>query len=190
MHIWWRNKISQLSKVEKPKDLVRVKGGGESDLRFQEPAAWETEKERRDGGKERRDMVSGVGGEDDRCLVGTKLSWCVGGNALSVHCKDHQNDSAWFNWYRNGAFSPRRQTRNGGLQTCGRAAKGLFNIHEGAFKSLLQWSPPTAATAASFPTCLYYQYTHIHTRFTFHSHSRHCFSQTNLWPDETLSRCS
>lgn len=34
------------------------------------------------------------------------------------------------------------------------SAKGLFNIHEGAFKGVRQLSPPSTTTAARFPTSL------------------------------------
>lgn len=119
MHIWWRNKISQLSKVEKGKDLVGVKGGGESNLCIQLPAAWETEREReqrKEGGKRGREGAcvkadkdgkrerGGSGGEDERWMVDTKLSWCVEGNGLSLHWEGHQTDKAWFNWYPDWAF--------------------------------------------------------------------------------------
>lgn len=59
MHIWWRNKISQLSKVEKGKDLVGVKGGGESNLCIQLPAAWETEREKERESKGKKEEREG-----------------------------------------------------------------------------------------------------------------------------------
>lgn len=154
MHIWWRNKISQLSKVEKGKDLVGVKGGGESNLCIQLPAAWETERERakekrrererecvkadKDGNRERE----GSRGEDERWMVDTKLSWCVEGNGLSLHWEGHQTDNAWFNWYPDWAPSQRKQTHYTGLQTCGRAADCI--LMRGLLRVIRQQSPPSA----------------------------------------------
>lgn len=39
------------------------------------------------------------------------------------------------------------------------AAKGLLNIHEGAFKDVLQHTLPSTATATRFSTCLRNQHT-------------------------------
>lgn len=72
------------------------------------------------------------------------------------------------------------------------AAKGLLNIHEGAFKDVLQKSHPSTVTR--FPTCLYNQRTHTlpstHLQQTLADTQHAGLSQANLWPDEKLSRCS
>lgn len=187
MHIWWRNKISRLSKVEKAKDLVGVKGGGESNLCLRLPAAWETkrgESKRRHGGGSLRGAEGEMDGWHKAGLM-CRREWASIERTIRVTVLDLID-------IRTELFlnANRHITLVCKLLAEQPTAKGLFNIHERAFKSVRRWCPPSAATTACFPTCLCYQHIHTHTRITFHSHARHAtcrFLSDKPWPDEKLS---